>query len=67
MASKGRIQDKQFPLHLSFVSHFGITLADKNDGPFRLEIDWIGLEYDPTHVEDFAYEQYKVDKYVANH
>ncbi|XP_071453819.1 complex I intermediate-associated protein 30, mitochondrial [Hetaerina americana] len=65
LASKGRIQDKQAPITLDRISHFGISLGDKVNGPFRLEIDYIGLEYDPGHTETFAYEMYKVPKYVA--
>lgn len=49
------------------VSSFGITVSAKggHDGPFRLEIDYIGLEYDPEHKERFAYEMYKMPKYVV--
>lgn len=59
--SKGRIQDRQGSVILHKVSNFGITVADKNNGPFALEIDYIGLEYDPSYNEKFAYEMYKSD------
>ncbi|CAG0917457.1 unnamed protein product [Notodromas monacha] len=67
LSSKGRVQDKQFVLPLNFVSSLGIAVGDKACGPFRLEIDWIGLEFDPGHVEDFAYELYATDKFVTAH
>ncbi|EQB77312.1 complex I intermediate-associated protein 30, mitochondrial [Camelus ferus] len=38
------------------ISSIGFTLADKVDGPFFLEIDFIGVFTDPTHTEEFAYE-----------
>lgn len=49
------------------VTHFGITAAglQSQDGPFNLEIDYIGLEFDPTHKEEFAYEMYQTPKYVV--
>lgn len=65
LSSKGRIQDKQCPIPLHRVTNFGITLGDKINGPFQLEIDYIGLEYDPNHYEEFAYEMYKTDKFIV--
>jgi len=59
-ASKGRIQDKQAPLPLTRISNFGITVADKADGPFQLEIDYIGVDFDPNHHEETAYEMYEI-------
>ncbi|PSN53478.1 hypothetical protein C0J52_09335 [Blattella germanica] len=56
LTSKGRIQDKQNPIPLDKVTNVGISAGDKINGPFRLEIDYIGLEFDPTHTETFAYE-----------
>ncbi|XP_066249678.1 complex I intermediate-associated protein 30, mitochondrial [Euwallacea similis] len=66
MASKGRIQDDQHPIPLNKVSSFGISAQDRHGGEFCLEIDYIALEYDPRHVEEFAYEMYAVDKGIAN-
>ncbi|KAL1501063.1 hypothetical protein ABEB36_006461 [Hypothenemus hampei] len=65
-SSKGRIQDDQHPLTLNKISSFGISAQDRHGGRFNLEIDYIGLEYDPKHVEEFAYEMYKVDKGIVS-
>jgi len=59
-SSKGRLQDNQVPIMLHEVSKFGISIADDVSGHFRLEIDYIGLEYDEFHKEEFAYESYNV-------
>ncbi len=67
LTSKGRIQDKQEPMPRDRVSTFGISVADKINGPFRLEIDYIGLEFDPSHKEVTAYELYQVPKYYAGY
>lgn len=67
LTSKGRIQDHQAPPPLHRITHFGITAADKINGPFRLEIDYIGLEYDPSHTEQHAYEHYKVPAFYAGY
>ncbi|MDH3208119.1 MAG: CIA30 family protein [Gemmatimonadota bacterium] len=32
------------PLDLSQVGQIGVMLADKNEGPFRLELEWLGIE-----------------------
>uniref|UniRef100_A0A1B6C9Z5 NADH:ubiquinone oxidoreductase intermediate-associated protein 30 domain-containing protein n=2 Tax=Clastoptera arizonana TaxID=38151 RepID=A0A1B6C9Z5_9HEMI len=63
--SKGRIQDLQFPIPLSRITSVGITVSDKSSGPFYLEIDYIGLEIDNTYEETFAYEKYKIPKFLA--
>lgn len=55
-SNQGRIQDSQYPLLLDKISSIGFTLADKVDGPFFLEIDFIGVFTDPAHTEEFAYE-----------
>lgn len=41
-------------------------MSDKTDGPFKLEIDYIGVEYDPYYTEEFAYEMYNLPKNIAN-
>lgn len=33
---------------------------DRIDGPFQLEIDYIGVINDRTHQEAFAYEKYNL-------
>lgn len=59
LASRGRIQDQQHALWLDKISTIGLTLGDKVDGPFQLEIDFIGLIHDGAHTEECAYEQYE--------
>ncbi|CAH0552003.1 unnamed protein product [Brassicogethes aeneus] len=65
LASKGRVQDMQTSMPLDKITSFGITAAERFEGDFALEIDYIGLEYDPNHVEDFAYEMYEMPKYIV--
>ncbi|XP_077116815.1 complex I intermediate-associated protein 30, mitochondrial [Ranitomeya variabilis] len=59
LTSRGRIQDGQFPLWPDKITTLGFTLADRADGPFHLEIDFIGLCKDQAHTEEFAYEHYQ--------
>ncbi|KAM4664444.1 complex I intermediate-associated protein 30, mitochondrial [Discoglossus pictus] len=59
LSSRGRIQDNQYPLWHDKITTLGFTLGDKADGPFQLEIDFIGLCNDRAHTEEFAYEKYK--------
>jgi len=63
--SKGKVQDRQGPVPQTQIGSFGITMAERVPGPFCLEIDYIGLEYDPTHTEEFAYEMYSVPAGIA--
>ncbi|XP_055697018.1 complex I intermediate-associated protein 30, mitochondrial [Phlebotomus papatasi] len=67
LGSKGRVQDKQGPISLEHVTQIGFTVDSRHDceGPFSLEIDYIGCEFDPLHTEKFAYEMYKQDKYIV--
>nr|CAG4634901.1 EOG090X091L [Alona affinis] len=68
-ASKGRIQDNFHEIPLCMITNFGITAADKINAPFRLELDYVGLEYDPSHTEESAYETYRFDsikRYAEN-
>lgn len=58
LSSRGRVQDNQHPIWLDKVSTLGFTLGDKVNGPFQLEIDFIGLINDRAHTEEFAYEIY---------
>lgn len=61
-AYKGRVQSYNHPLPKDEVGNISFTIADKVTGPFRLEIDYIGVEYDPTRIEETAYEQYVFDQ-----
>uniref|UniRef100_A0A1B0G1D9 NADH:ubiquinone oxidoreductase intermediate-associated protein 30 domain-containing protein n=1 Tax=Glossina morsitans morsitans TaxID=37546 RepID=A0A1B0G1D9_GLOMM len=62
-----RIQDKQQAVPLNQITHFGFSVSAKNgmDGQFNLEIDYIGLEFDPNHREEFAYEMYRTQNYIV--
>lgn len=59
LTSRGRIQDKQHPVWVDKMNTVGFTLGDKAEGPFQLEIDFIGACKDYAHTEEFAYELYK--------
>lgn len=67
LSSNGVVQDKQYPIPLNKVSTFGLSVSGRGgfEGPFSLEIDYIGLEYDPSVTEEFAYEMYKAEKYTV--
>ena len=39
---------------------------DRQSGPFRLEVDFIGVVQDHTHKEKFAYESYNLPIYNTN-
>jgi len=59
--SKGNIQDRQFELPKREVSSIGLTVMDTYDGPFQLEIDYIGVFHDRVQNPTFEYEMYKTD------
>ena len=63
LAYKGRIPDKQAYVDLQNVLTVGVTIADGVDGPFQLELDWVGVVYDETHNDTFAYESYDQKQY----
>ncbi|KAI4468434.1 complex i intermediate-associated protein 30 [Holotrichia oblita] len=65
LSSKGRIQDRQFPLPLNRITSFGFSVGDKINGQFSLEMQYIGMEFDPNHTEEFAYEMYTTDRFIA--
>ncbi|XP_076638502.1 complex I intermediate-associated protein 30 [Colletes latitarsis] len=62
MGGRGVLQDVQTPLTQIDVTNFGITICDKKNGPFSLEIDYIAVCYDMCHFEEFAYETYDITK-----
>jgi NADH dehydrogenase [ubiquinone] 1 alpha subcomplex assembly factor 1 len=66
-ASKGRVQDLQTQIPLNRITHLGFSVSSRGgyQGNFSLEIDYVGLEYDPAHTEEFAYEMYKADKFIV--
>ncbi|KAA3676850.1 uncharacterized protein DEA37_0014571 [Paragonimus westermani] len=55
---RGLIRMSQHKLNKHNVRMLSFTLMDDVDGPFSLELDYIGLYLDPDHKEQFAYEQY---------
>lgn len=61
-AYKGRIQAANEPVSLEEVGAVSFTIGDKINGPFHLEIDYIAVEFDPSHTEESAYEQYRFDQ-----
>lgn len=67
LASKGRVQDKQSRIPLNKIKSLGISVSGRSghEGQFNLEIDYVGLEFDPLHNEEFAYEMYRMPKYVV--
>lgn len=50
---------------LDKITNLGFVAADKINGPFSLEIDYIGCEFDPAHTEEFAYEKYLITSNIA--
>ncbi len=65
-ASHGRVADKQYRLVPESVKNIGITCMDDVEGPFQLEIDYIAALRDDDEKEEFAYETYRIPKFVAN-
>lgn len=67
LSSKGRVQDKQYPINLQRVTSLGFSVGARGstEGPFSLEIGYVGLEFDPNHLEEFAYEMYQMPKYMV--
>jgi len=61
---KGRIQDIQDAILLTRVTRFSIIVKDKVTGPFRLEIDYVGLMRDRYNRRKFEYERYNVPEHA---
>ncbi|XP_061749893.1 complex I intermediate-associated protein 30, mitochondrial [Nerophis ophidion] len=59
LSHRGRIQDNYHGLSLDKINTLGFTLADKADGPFELEIDYIGVFKDYAHTAVTDYELHK--------
>ncbi|VDK87091.1 unnamed protein product [Litomosoides sigmodontis] len=57
---RSRIMDKQHPIKNINVSSLMIMLMDRIDGDFSLEIDYIGVVHDRSHLEEHAYEAYQL-------
>lgn len=67
LASNGVVQDKQYPIPLNKITTFGFSVSGRGGfvGTYNLEIDYVGLEYDPALTEEFAYEMYRTEKYIV--
>ncbi|XP_067943646.1 complex I intermediate-associated protein 30, mitochondrial-like [Watersipora subatra] len=65
LTSKGRLQDKQQHINLDRIKNFSITISDDAQGPFQLELDYIGLIYDAHHNNTFFYEMYDNDPLLS--
>ena len=58
---RGFVQDKQPEFNREIVKNVSITIMDQINGPFHLEIEYIGLKKLPfMFKEKTAYEQYRV-------
>lgn len=62
----GRLSDGQERFHSSDVRNYGFSCIDGHRGPFSLELDYIGVLKDNEVKENFAYELYRIPKYVSN-
>ncbi|KAL0269882.1 UNVERIFIED_CONTAM: hypothetical protein PYX00_007468 [Menopon gallinae] len=58
----GSIHDSQTVILPDICQRIAITLADNTEGPFKLEIEYIGMEFQPLHVEETPYEEYSIDE-----
>ncbi|KAK6639016.1 hypothetical protein RUM43_007286 [Polyplax serrata] len=56
---------KSSTIQLNYIARIGFTLSDNIDGPFKLELDYVGLENIPNHDRTSPYELYATDKYKA--
>jgi NADH dehydrogenase [ubiquinone] 1 alpha subcomplex assembly factor 1 len=65
-ANFGRVADIQYRFFADSVRNIGITCMDGIEGNFQLEIDSISVLRDDEETEEFAYEMYKIPKYIAN-
>ncbi|KAM3717187.1 putative complex I intermediate-associated protein 30 [Dirofilaria immitis] len=57
---RNRIMDKQYPIKNINVSSLMIMLMDRIDGDFSLEIDYIGVVHERSHLEEHSYEAYQL-------
>ena len=59
LTHKQRVPDEQGNFHPCHVKQFGLRLSDRQSGPFKLEIDYIGVMNDENHILTNAYEHYE--------
>lgn len=46
LTNYGKVQEEQLRMDRQKLSTIGISLLDRQPGPFRMEIDWIKVLYD---------------------
>ncbi|EEB18424.1 conserved hypothetical protein [Pediculus humanus corporis] len=52
-------------MNLDKIAKFGITLDDANSGPFKLEIDYVGLQFSFYYRRESPYEMYYLQPYSS--
>jgi NADH dehydrogenase [ubiquinone] 1 alpha subcomplex assembly factor 1 len=65
-ATHGRVSDRQYRFNEDDFISMGFTCMDGIEGPFSLELDYIGVYRDNEIKEITAYETYKTPKYIPN-
>ena len=48
-------------MFLDKVLYLTITQCDGYSGPFQLEIDFIGIQFDATHIRVHEYELFELE------
>lgn len=59
---RGSIQDRQQSPPLHEVQRWSVVLKDRVDGPFALEIDYMGAMFDAFHDRTLRWEMYPFNR-----